>query len=101
MMRRRSILAVLLAVSASVCASGQPRQKVILDTDIGDDIDDAWALAFILSHPELDTVGVTMTFGDTAARARIACKMLHISLITAPTVVPCLYQPPLQPPPKE
>jgi inosine-uridine nucleoside N-ribohydrolase len=27
---------------------------VILDTDIGGDIDDAWALALILKSPELD-----------------------------------------------
>jgi len=53
--------------------------KVVLDTDIGTDIDDAWALAFILAHPEFDLVGVTITDGDTAARAKVACKLLHLT----------------------
>lgn len=53
--------------------------KVILDTDIGDDIDDAWALAFILSHKEFDLLGVTIAHGNTPARAPIACKMLHLA----------------------
>ena len=39
---------------------------VILDTDIGGDIDDTWALAMLLRSPELDLrVGTTCT-GDTA-----------------------------------
>ena len=33
-------------------AQGSTPMKVILDTDIGGDIDDAWALGFILSHAE-------------------------------------------------
>src|SRR5215510_13207408 len=53
--------------------------KVILDTDIGDDIDDAWALAFILAHKNFDLLGVTIAHGNTPARAPIAAKMLHIT----------------------
>src|SRR6185369_15222748 len=79
MMRMRWILATLMALSLPVSVSAQAREKVILDTDIGDDIDDAWALAFILSHPQFDPVGITVTHGDTAGRARIACKMLHVA----------------------
>src|SRR5215468_7921482 len=63
--------------------TGNPDQsapaKVILDTDIGDDIDDAWALAFILAHKNFDLLGVTITHGNTPARAPIAAKMLHIT----------------------
>ena len=51
--------------------------KVILDTDIGDDIDDAWALAFLISHEEFEPVGVTIAHGNTPGRARVACKMLR------------------------
>jgi inosine-uridine nucleoside N-ribohydrolase len=57
--------------------SGQPRTKILLDTDIGTDIDDAWALAFVALSPELDTVAVTITDADTAARAKVACKLLQ------------------------
>jgi len=55
------------------------KMKVILDTDIGGDIDDAWALAFLISHPGFEPLGVTITDGNTPARARIACKLLHLT----------------------
>ena len=53
--------------------------KVILDTDIGDDIDDALALALIVRSPELDLRGVTTVFGNTAARTRQALTELVIA----------------------
>jgi inosine-uridine nucleoside N-ribohydrolase len=49
---------------------------IILDTDIGTDIDDAFALALIVNSPELELLGVTTVSGDTQARARLAAKML-------------------------
>jgi inosine-uridine nucleoside N-ribohydrolase len=57
----------------------ESRMKVILDTDIGDDIDDAWALAFVLAHKGFEPLGVTVSHGNTPARARMACKMLHLT----------------------
>jgi inosine-uridine nucleoside N-ribohydrolase len=51
-------------------------EKVIIDTDIGDDVDDAFALALAVKSPELEVEGVTTTFGDTEARARIADRLL-------------------------
>jgi purine nucleosidase len=51
-------------------------EKVIIDTDIGDDIDDAFALALAARSPELQILGVTTTFGDTEARARIVDRFL-------------------------
>jgi inosine-uridine nucleoside N-ribohydrolase len=53
--------------------------KVLLDTDIGSDIDDAWALGLLLVSPQVDLVGVTISDGDTAARAKVAVKLLHVS----------------------
>jgi len=55
--------------------SGTP-EKVIIDTDIGDDIDDAFAIALALKSPELEILGVTTTFGDTEARAKILDRLL-------------------------
>jgi len=52
-------------------------QPVILDTDIGDDIDDAFALALALESPELKILGVTTTFGDTELRARLLDRYLE------------------------
>ncbi len=57
-------------------AAAPSKVPILLDTDIGSDIDDAFALALILESPELDLVGVTTVSGDTQARARLAAKML-------------------------
>lgn len=56
-------------------ASSHP-QLVILDTDIGDDIDDAFALALVLRSPELHLLGITTEFGDTELRARLVDRYL-------------------------
>jgi len=50
--------------------------KIIFDTDIGDDIDDAYALALLLRSPEVQVVGVTTAFEDTHLRARLATRFL-------------------------
>jgi purine nucleosidase len=54
------------------------KQKIIFDTDIGTDIDDAWALAFVVAHGGFETLGVTITNANTPARAKVACKMLRL-----------------------
>jgi purine nucleosidase len=55
-----------------------PRYSVLIDTDIGDDIDDALALALILRSPEIDLLGITTVFGDVQRRARLAQHLLHV-----------------------
>ena len=81
------LIAALVAVGMAVrYGNGQvaPRsqspvaspQLVILDTDIGDDIDDAFALALALRSPELKILGVTTAFGDTELRARLVSRYL-------------------------
>jgi inosine-uridine nucleoside N-ribohydrolase len=55
---------------------------VILDTDIGSDIDDTWALAMALRSPELDIRLVVTDTRDTARRARIAARLLHAAART-------------------
>jgi purine nucleosidase len=53
-----------------------PPEKVIIDTDIGDDIDDAFAVALALRSPELQILGITTTFGDTETRAKLLDRFL-------------------------
>jgi purine nucleosidase/pyrimidine-specific ribonucleoside hydrolase len=53
--------------------------KIILDTDIGDDVDDALALSLICVSPEVDLQAVTTVFGNVAARARQARTLLKIA----------------------
>ena len=57
-------------------AAAKP-QLVVIDTDIGDDIDDAFALGLALQSPELKVLGVTTAFGDTELRARLAERYLE------------------------
>jgi purine nucleosidase len=47
-------------------------RSIILDTDIGSDVDDAMALAQILGSPELDLLEVHTVYGDTRLRAQLA-----------------------------
>lgn len=51
-------------------------QLVWVDTDIGDDIDDAFALGLILRSPELHVLGISTAFGDTETRARLVDRFL-------------------------
>ena len=52
-------------------------EKVIIDTDIGDDIDDAFAVGLALQSPELQILGITTTFGDTEERAKLLDRFLR------------------------
>jgi inosine-uridine nucleoside N-ribohydrolase len=52
---------------------------VIFDTDIGTDIDDAYALAALIRRPELNVLGVTTVSSDAVARARLAAKLLVLA----------------------
>ncbi|MEW6360047.1 MAG: nucleoside hydrolase [Planctomycetota bacterium] len=52
--------------------------KIIIDTDIGDDIDDALAIAFALMRPELEVEAVTTVYGPTDLRLEIVSKLLHV-----------------------
>ena len=53
--------------------------KVILDTDIGSDIDDAVCLAYLLAHPDCDLVGITTVSGEAQARAQMAWSLCTIA----------------------
>jgi inosine-uridine nucleoside N-ribohydrolase len=52
--------------------------SVILDTDIGLDIDDTWALGFLLKCPELDVKLITTTSDNTPLKAKLVAKFLEI-----------------------
>jgi purine nucleosidase len=50
--------------------------KIIVDTDIGSDIDDVMALSYLLSHKEYEILGITTVTGDPVGRARIASALV-------------------------
>ena len=75
----RSRLAVILCalcaqLSLGAAAAGIP---VILDTDIGDDIDDTWALTLALKSPELDLKLVVGDYGKPLYRGKLIAKLLE------------------------
>ncbi len=53
------------------------KRLCILDTDIGDDIDDAFALYFLLNEKDADLLGVTTVFRNTFQRAKMASYLIH------------------------
>jgi purine nucleosidase len=55
------------------------RIPILLDTDIGTDVDDCLALAVLLGSPEIDLIGVTTVYGDVALRARMIRKLLALA----------------------
>ncbi len=54
-------------------------KKIIIDTDIGTDVDDALALALAMKSKEIDLQAVTTVSGDVNLRARIALKLLKLA----------------------
>ena len=75
----RRIIGTMVAVFfiAGGVAQAQPApEKIIIDTDIGDDIDDAFAVALALSSPEFQLLGFSASFGDTPTRAKMLDRML-------------------------
>ncbi len=72
-----SALFALLFFASSTSLLSFDRQKVILDTDLGGDIDDAFALALLLTSPEIEVVGITTDHGMTPKRAQVVCRMLY------------------------
>src|ERR1700759_1792236 len=60
----------------SQAPAAKPPQLVWIDTDIGDDIDDAFAVGLVLRSPELKPLGISTAFGDTETRARLVDHFL-------------------------
>lgn len=78
LLRRAALLPFLLCAALPAhAASAAPAHKVIVDMDIGDDIDDAFALALLLQSPEIEIVGITTDWGDTALRVRLLERLLR------------------------
>lgn len=79
---RLAALVTLAAATFTHAADAQspsPARKipVILDTDIGDDIDDTWALGLLLESPELDLKLAVGDYGRPQYRARLLAKLLE------------------------
>jgi len=74
-----AVIAIGLLMGASLAGAARARIPVIFDTDIGDDIDDTWALALIVKSPELDLKLVVGDNFKTTYRAKLLAKFLTVA----------------------
>ena len=68
---------VCIGAVAMACCAGAAPKPVIISTDIGDDIDDTWAVSLALKCPELDIKLILGDYGNAEARARLIAKILE------------------------
>ena len=54
------------------------KTRILIDTDLGDDVDDAAAFMLALRCPELELVGVTTVYKDTEKRAEMVRELLRL-----------------------
>jgi purine nucleosidase len=90
MLRRFMIFTTITLIFSSMTtmAGAAGPQKVILDTDLAGDIDDAFALALLLTSPEFEVLGITVDHGLTDKRAQVVCKLLYeLGLESIPVAV--------------
>jgi inosine-uridine nucleoside N-ribohydrolase len=80
-----ALIALTLCTSPSLAAEKIP---VLIDTDIGSDIDDAFALALAAAAPEIDLVGVTTVGSAPDDRAWLVCRFLtQVGLKNVPVAI--------------
>jgi inosine-uridine nucleoside N-ribohydrolase len=70
--------------------------KILFDTDIGSDIDDAVCLAYLLCQPECQLLGITTVSGEAEKRAMLASALCHVAGKKVP-IYPGIEQPLLGP----
>lgn len=51
---------------------------ILIDTDLGDDVDDTAALIMAINSPELEIVGITTVYHDTEKRAQMVKEILRL-----------------------
>ena len=78
-MNVHTIRGLTVALLILLCGAWACSATVILDTDIGDDIDDTWALGLLLKCPELPVTLVVGDQGKSEYRAKLIAKMLTIA----------------------
>jgi len=84
---RRPALPAILAVAALFCffgttvysAESAEKKLVLFDTDIGSDIDDAVALAYLLANPQCELLGITTVTGEPEKRAEMASALCRVA----------------------
>ncbi|MBV9888951.1 MAG: nucleoside hydrolase, partial [Acidobacteria bacterium] len=75
-------LTVPLNLLAQSAPSASKPTKIIIDSDIGDDVDDVFAIGLALTSPEVEILGISSAWGDTQLRARMIDRLLSVTNAT-------------------
>lgn len=76
------LIVALLCLSPAACTTQSTKPDsvpVIFDTDIGEDIDDVWALVMLLKSADLDVRLITTSWGKADSRARSVARLLELA----------------------
>jgi purine nucleosidase len=65
------------------------KEKIILDTDIGTEVDDAITLAYLLANPDAELIGITTVTGEAVQRAKLASVLCEITKKDIPIMAGC------------
>ncbi|MBB4130397.1 nucleoside hydrolase [Xanthomonas sp. 3075] len=63
--------------AAPAAQTATPTEMLVVSTDIGDDIDDAFALGLLLRSPQLQVLGIASAWGDTTLRAQLLQRLVQ------------------------
>lgn len=72
------------------------QEKILLDTDMGTDVDDALALIYLLKHPACRMMGITTVAGEAGVRAELAqtlCGECNVQVPVYPGCEQCMIIP--------
>jgi purine nucleosidase len=82
-MRKFSLIFAIICISAltsplirAQAPTPSHPPKIIIDSDIGDDVDDVFAIGLALTGPEVEILGISSAWGDTQLRARMIDRLL-------------------------
>lgn len=72
------MLRTLFFVLTSMIVIANAKIPVIIDTDIGTDIDDSWAISYLLQKPSIDIKLILTESHDTPERTKLLAKFLTV-----------------------
>ena len=78
---RRLLTCLVVLVAPALCPAAQAKEKVILDTDMGELNDDAYALFMLANSPQVELLGVTVVPGNTWIEEGLAYSLRHLEMI--------------------
>jgi len=78
-------------------ADASLKEKLLLDTDIGSDIDDSLCLAYLLCQKQCEILGITTVSGESVDRAKLASVLLKAAGREDIPIYPGVEQPLLNP----